>query len=464
MCFPYWLSPLQVLVSIAFIGFPGNADRGEYNTSALPQGKVVEIARHGHHDRMRSGMHASEPSRHPHDTARMLPSGTILKTRNATTVHGNEIVGQSPPNAMTAADVASLQQAIDPIDLEFSNSERVIESADLDKNVTTFKWLVALAGGTGATIGATGILALDEDLVRRMRYQDKAVMFLLMVMYFLTLAFSASFAYRQALNDSPVTFYADPRYHDMVAEGRERSHFLDSFGGPPKDVHLRVAGFMPVPAGILGSIEWQGEYYYDAWSFALDVSPWVVREESTGARNALANSAIVEGIVAEDLEKLEYYINQDTNDLAVLELHKETAWPAWDELATNIKHKIRQEGFAGIISVHRTDTDVVSIYKNTAWANFMHSRTTKVLCALSVLGWLLYLPYMWLRCTTTQVRSRYTIEISIQSYWQLIVDKLTADGFVDEADIIVPNVPNRDQEEESDALPQDSDSAPSRDD
>jgi len=45
---------------------------------------------------------------------------------------------------------------------------------------------------------------------------------------------------------------------------------------------------------------------------------------------------------------------------------------------------------------------------------------------------------MWIRCTTTQVRSRYTIEISIQSYWRLIADKLTADGFVDESDIIVP--------------------------
>lgn len=435
MHFHSLVNTLQLAFAFCPVGW---ADRGDYENLASPERKAVEIFRHGHNHRTRDrdSSHASAINRHPHG-ASMTANGAIIRSPN-TTGHAKVLGGQHAPRPLTAADIAKFQQEIDPIDLEFNNSERVIESADLDKNVTTRKWLMDLAGGTGATIGATGILDLDEDLVRRMRYQDKAVMCLLLVMYFLTLAFSASFAYRQALNDSPVTFYADPRYHDMMAEGREQNHFLESFAGPPKDVHLQVAGFMPVAAGLLGSIEWQGEYFYDAWSFALDVSPWVVREGSTGGGNTLDSPATIEGIVAEDLAKLDYYLNQDTNDLAVLELHKEVAWPSWDELATNIKHKIRQDGFSGVISVHRTDTDVVSIYKNTAWANFMHSRTTKVLCALSVLGWLLYLPYMWIRCTTTQVRSRYTIEISIQSYWRLIADKLTADGFVDESDIIVP--------------------------
>lgn len=80
------------------------------------------------------------------------------------------------------------------------------------------------------------------------------------------------------------------------------------------------------------------------------------------------------------------------------------------------------------------DSDIVPIYKNTAWANFMHSRTTKVLCALSILGWVVYLPYMWLRCTSTMIRTRYTIDIPISGYWPLIADKLTADGFVDDPD------------------------------
>merc|ERR1719424_1544055 len=275
------------------------------------------------------------------------------------------------------------------------DDELVASVEDNNTNVSDRDMLMDLGGGTGATIGGTGILELDQDLVRRMRYQDKAVMLLLLVMYFVTLSFSASFAYRQALNNSPVTFYSDPRYHDFVAEGRDQDTFLESFTGSPKDVHLQVTGFVPVSSGVLGTIEWQGEYYYDVFSFALDLSPWVVREGTTDdSRSGPWNDDVplVNGVVASDLDDLNYYIS-------------------------------------GIISIQRTDCEPVSVYKNTAWANFMHSRTTKVLCALSVLGWLVYLPYMWLRCTSTVIHARYAIDIPISGYWPLIADKLSADGF-----------------------------------
>merc|ERR1719456_94795 len=112
------------------------------------------------------------------------------------------------------------------------NDSDLIASVDNNNtNISMASWLMLLGGGTGATIGGTGILELDQDLVRRMRYQDKAVMLLLLFMYFVTLGFSASFAYRQALNNSPVTFYADPRFHDMVMEGRGLDTFLENFGG-----------------------------------------------------------------------------------------------------------------------------------------------------------------------------------------------------------------------------------------
>merc|ERR1719333_484930 len=112
------------------------------------------------------------------------------------------------------------------------------------------------------------------------------------------------------------------------------------------------------------------------------------------------------------MEKLNHYVAHDRNDLAVLEMQKEVAWKSWEELATNIKHKIRQSGFNGIISVRRTECDSVTIFQNTAWANFMHSRTTKVLCALSVVGWMFYVPYMWMRCSCTVVRARYKVDIA----------------------------------------------------
>lgn len=319
---------------------------------------------------------------------------------------------------------------------EMDDDELVASVEDNQTNVSEKDMLLDLGGGTGATIGGTGNLELDQDLVRRMRYQDKAVMILLLVMYFLVLAFSASFSYRQALNDSPVTFYADPRYHDMVAEGHDTETFLEAFNQSPKDVQLQVTGFVPVPAGGLGSIEWQGEYYYDAFSFALDLSPWVVQEVSDGSSSNADDTDLRDGVVAEDVQDLDKFVTRNRNDLAIVDLRKEVNWKSWEELATNIKAKIRQCGFNGIISIHRTECDSVMIYKNTPWANFMHSRTTKVLCALSVLGWIFYLPYMYFRCSCTVIRARYKVDIPINNYWNLIADKLTVDGFVEDPNAI----------------------------
>jgi hypothetical protein len=320
--------------------------------------------------------------------------------------------------------------------IELDDDELVASVDDNSTNLSEKDMLMDLGGGTGATIGGTGNLELDQDLVRRMRYQDKAVMILLLVMYFLVLAFSASFSYRQSLNDSPVTFYADPRYHDLVAEGDDTEAFLEAFNQSPKDVQLQVTGFVPVPAGGLGSIEWQGEYYYDAFSFALDLSPWVVQDISDGSSSNSDGMDLRDGVVAEDLQDLHNYVTRNRNDLAIVDLRKEVSWKSWEELATNIKTRIRQCGFNGIISIHRTECDSVMIYKNTPWANFMHSRTTKVLCALSVLGWIFYLPYMYFRCTCTVIRSRYKVDIPIDNYWSLIADKLTVDGFVEDPNAV----------------------------
>jgi hypothetical protein len=330
-------------------------------------------------------------------------------------------------------------QSSQPIDaLEFvMNDEDLVDTIN-DESVTRKELLMALGGGTGAGIGTTGNLELDLDLVRRMRYQDKGVLYLLCAMYFIVLAFSASFAYRQALNSSSVSFYADPRYHDMVMEGSDQEDFLATFAQPPKDVQLHIIGFVPVPAGALGSLEWHGEYFYDAFSFSLDLSPWVQLAasrpacESSAAEDGLALS---EGIVSTDLGHLDDFITKDCNDLALVQVRKDVAWPDWEELATNIKLQIRQCGFNGIVSIHRSDCHHVTVYKNAPWANFTHSRVTKILCALSIIGWIAYLPYMWLRCTSTVVRARYTVDISIKDYWNLIADKLSADGFVEDSSV-----------------------------
>jgi len=305
----------------------------------------------------------------------------------------------------------------------------------LDSHGPTMRMLLALGGGTGASIGGTGSLILDKDLARRMRLQDEAVMLLLLGVYFVTLFFSASLAYRQASNTSPVTYYADPRYYSHAVEGDDLDMFLDAFGQPPKSVLLRVAGFTPIAEETPASIHWRGDSYNVDFTFALDLSPWVVRQgdnvnDDAGSFDpALRGMQLRDGIVSDDLDDLSHALQYDNNDLATMDMYKEVSWPNWEELATNIKSQIRQRGFDGVIGIERTQVEQMVVYKNKPWANFMHSKTLKVILALSIVGWAVYIPYIWARTTRLLVRSLYKVDITINDYWRLIADNLSANGF-----------------------------------
>lgn len=297
--------------------------------------------------------------------------------------------------------------------------------------------LMNLGGGTGATVGGTGDVSLDQDLLRRMRFQDKAVMLLLLLAYTGSLAFSASLVYRQAGNDSPILYYADPRFHNIAVDEDDIEGFLEAFNQPPKETHLQVTGLLPLPnlpeSFLDHGVDWMGSRYRVAFSFALDLSPWIVRcevptDEGQG-QGAIAQSEAADGIRAGDLQRLADFLAYNRNDLAVLELKKEVDWNDWEELAMNIKHHIRQTGFRGVTTVTRSGAEIVTVHKNRPWANFMHSRTTKVLCALSIFGWMIYQPYMILRNSSTAIRSRFKVDVDIRNYWSLISDKIGSEGF-----------------------------------
>ncbi|CAK0809919.1 unnamed protein product [Prorocentrum cordatum] len=140
-------------------------------------------------------------------------------------------------------------------------------------------WLDAFEASEAARWRSLPPVQLAQDLLRRLRYQDEATMVLLLLAYLVALAFSASIAYRQASNESPVTYYADPRSHQIVAEGHELPDFLEAFGQPPREVHLEVTGLVPMfmlPNFLTeASVEWLGSRYAVAFSFALDLAPWV---------------------------------------------------------------------------------------------------------------------------------------------------------------------------------------------
>eukprot|EP00435_Cladocopium_sp_Y103_P041532 s1695_g11.t1 len=181
-----------------------------------------------------------------------------------------------------------------------------------------FNWsrmLMAVAGGIGASVGNTGSINFDRDLIHRMKMQDLVVMCLLMFVYFATLSFSACLAHRQArrkrstldaANRSRVKFYADPRMYINTADQGGEEAFLEAFNQQPKQVQLRVTGYLPVANNFPGSFFWRDGLYAVAFSFALDLTPWVVRgspdeptdtdEEDTGEVGVVIEDSPVVGI------------------------------------------------------------------------------------------------------------------------------------------------------------------------
>jgi len=293
--------------------------------------------------------------------------------------------------------------------------------------------LAALGSGIGVRIGGLRHNELNRELLWRMRIQDKAVALIIVALYFVLLAFGVSSKYQESHNDSPVTYYADPRFHSLVTEADDPESFLDAFNQAPKNVHLQVTGFLPVPGG-RGSVQWREEHYRVAFTFSLDLAPWVTKaidmpDPAHSGDPRLPLQPLHDGILPEDFALLGDFLASNKNELAMIDVQKDVEWLGCEELATNIKLKIRQMGFTGVIGVSLSEGETVSVFKNAPWANFMHSRTTKVLLVLSIFGCFLYFPYMWLRCRATKIRARYRVDIPISSYWPLIADKLTANGF-----------------------------------
>lgn len=277
---------------------------------------------------------------------------------------------------------------------------------------------------------------LRRGLEFRARSQTGAVLLLLMMSYFVTIGISLHILYKQTENDSEVTFYADPRYHAVAMASHEFSDFLFHFNQTPKHAFLRVSGLVPLEddddsstsSSASDVAELEGTPHRVAFAFALDLSSWIARLPD-GAPPGEASQAMEEGITREDLETIAYFLAYDNNDLASLRIQKETEWPGFQELVGHIQQRIRECGFEGIVTVSLDGTEVMSVHKNKAWANFLLNRATRAMAAVSIVGVPPYLLYMWWRCRTTTVRTRFRIDLPPEEYWPLIADKLGADGF-----------------------------------
>mmetsp|Transcript_5582 Transcript_5582/g.13105 ORF Transcript_5582/g.13105 Transcript_5582/m.13105 type:complete len:585 (-) Transcript_5582:37-1791(-) len=370
-----------------------------------------------------------------------------LSPESMATHNGHAGPGGMGRHELTPQEEAKLREEWKSIEprLQLYLEEQTKQSKESDASWRGWwrSFFCALGGGTGATVGGTGLWFLDKDLANRMQVQDEAVLFLLLLIYFLTLIFSGAVAYRQAKNRSPVHFYADPRYDSAASEDKDPESFLEAFNQRPNNAYLRITGYSPTYQDAPGSVRWRGTSYLVDFTFSLDLSSWVMPEpiaRSVQRGQGVATSEVdgqemnENGVNLADLAELHNFLDpgrssQAHNDMAIVEMRKYLSWANWEELATNIKWRMRHCGFTGVIHVDRTDCDVINVYKNTQWANFMHSKTLKVIIALSVVGWLVYAPYMWWRCSRLSIRSYHRVDITIDEYWPLIAEHIGIHGF-----------------------------------
>eukprot|EP00930_Biecheleria_cincta_P017177 TRINITY_DN13737_c0_g1_i1.p1 TRINITY_DN13737_c0_g1~~TRINITY_DN13737_c0_g1_i1.p1 ORF type:complete len:395 (-),score=50.50 TRINITY_DN13737_c0_g1_i1:93-1277(-) len=279
----------------------------------------------------------------------------------------------------------------------------------LSEELSAKEILLAVGGGTGAGPTAAGDPDMDRDMVQRTRYQDQ--------------------------------YYADPRVDDAVIDTSDVHDFLETFNRPPQNMQLQIQGLSPVrrmiPHIIDGVVEWKDAYYRYDFSYSLDLTPWVVpvsnRGEASGEHDANVaredSQSVTAGLSEADVGIVGDFLRNNSNDLGTFSIEKQVEWPGWEELAINIKQKIRQGGYQGAVFVTWNSTETIIIYKNKPWANFLHMGLTRVIFGLSAIGYLWYWPYMWIRQRGPEVCSKFKVDIPIEEYWRLVGNKISGRGF-----------------------------------
>lgn len=290
---------------------------------------------------------------------------------------------------------------------------------------------------------------MNHDFRRRLEVQDYATLLLLLVAFAFTLLLSSSVIYRLAEDPSPVTFYTDPKYTATAVHSRltcgamDREGWLRAFNTQPQCARMRIVGksrdfqdwHVLLRTGQFGALASQMRQRAAAsmtrrprrrdprlpavdpvlFDVSLDLTPFVTGD------GRLATD--------EDVQTLENHLSS-SNPLEVILLRKQVEWPCWEDVATNIKQRLRAMGFTGDVEVYLEAKEEVLVYRNLPWQNFVRSRLTQVLVILSIVGWIFWAPYLRWRMRTVHVESRFRISLDLARYWEHLSEGLSAtEGF-----------------------------------
>lgn len=285
---------------------------------------------------------------------------------------------------------------------------------------------------------------LKFELRKRLVAQDKATVLILIFVLVVAVFVSCLGVYQFSNDPSQVAFYTDPKFNRqrLLCCQPDVSSYLEAFNSQPETASLRVVGKRvspgdqlrngrarvqpPMPEnpqpeepevralGSLGHLGRQlllpgrraslsdGSVKFD---FSLDLSSFISGQGQLGSE-------------AEE-QKLCQHLGSD-NPLEIVVLRKKVIWPNWGDVATNIRQKLRSEGFAGDVEIRFDSEEEMRIYRNDRFQNFVRAPITHVLAVLSGVGPLFWFPYLYFRTSIVHVETHFKIEVDLSRYWDMI--------------------------------------------
>mmetsp|Transcript_44941 Transcript_44941/g.82079 ORF Transcript_44941/g.82079 Transcript_44941/m.82079 type:complete len:453 (+) Transcript_44941:149-1507(+) len=272
-----------------------------------------------------------------------------------------------------------------------------------------------------------GSQSLDRELRSRLEVQDASALVFLAAGLGATVLVTCFSVYTGASDGSTALFYTEPTHAQprMLCSSNEVEDFLQSFNEQPKSASLRIVGFPVAPSRgfvlsrlcalvdiCLGVPRPEECPEFDV---ALDLSPFIA---STGS------------LSLED-ESLLGRLLQSENPLLEIVLRKKVQWTVWEDVATNIRQRLRSLGFEGSMEISLESREEVVVFRNHRWSNFVRNPVTHALAVLSVVGIFLWKPYVWMRTERVKVDAMFTIVMEPDRYWEMVSSGLDrTEGFI----------------------------------
>lgn len=280
----------------------------------------------------------------------------------------------------------------------------------------------------------SGSRSVNRELRKRLELQDFATVVLLLTAFGATVLLSCCSVYQVSDDPSPAAYYSEPRNYQqrVICETNDVDTFLAAFNTQPQNVRLRVTGKNPEPGGFRTFLRTLNAHTTTPRGLAALLPMRQRRRLSVLFDVSLDLSPFITGdgrMSEENLQTLQKYLNTSNNLESVI-LQKRVDWPQWEDVATNIRQRLRTLGFPGDVEVRFEAADEVLIYQNRKWSNFVRNRVTQALVVISIIGSAFWLPYVWVRSKKTKVETRFQISVDPARYWELVADGLSAaEGF-----------------------------------